>query len=173
MAEEPLALAPQRIVKLDEDCVNRIAAGEVLQRPHNAVKELLENALDAKATRISVTCQEGGLKLLSIQDNGTGIRKEDLPLLCERWTTSKIAKFEDLQSLGTYGFRGEALASISYVAHLEIRTRTRDAQAVTYAEYANGKFKIDKATGEAMIPKPVACQHGTTLTVSEHAVSLH
>jgi len=162
---ETLALQPRPILKLSEETVNKIAAGEILQKPANAVKELLENALDAKATRITITCQEGGLKLLSISDNGTGISPEDLPLLCERFTTSKIAKYEDLQTLDTYGFRGEALASISYVAHLEVRTKTRDATAGTYAEYANGKFKLDKETNEPLLPKPTAAQVGTTFTV--------
>ena len=97
---------PGVIRRLDEVVVNRIAAGEVIQRPANALKEMLENSLDAKSSQINVITNQGGLKLLQISDNGTGIRPDDLGHVCERFTTSKLQSFEDLSNIATYGFRG-------------------------------------------------------------------
>lgn len=114
-----------RIKRLPSVLVDRIAAGEVIEAPHSVIKELCENALDAGATRVEIETSGGGVDLLRVADNGTGIDPEDLPAAIERHATSKIGTLADLDSILSFGFRGEALASIASVSHLEIRTRRK------------------------------------------------
>src|SRR5438093_4361591 len=111
------------IQRLPPHVVNKIAAGEVIERPASVVKELVENALDAGATRIDIGVEKGGLDLVRVVDNGHGIATEQLPLAVEPHATSKIRTAEDLFRVGTLGFRGEALASIAAVSQFTLRSR--------------------------------------------------
>ncbi|KAK4161275.1 DNA mismatch repair protein Mlh1 [Cladorrhinum sp. PSN259] len=156
----------RRIRALDQDVVNKIAAGEIIVAPVHALKELMENAVDAGSTSLEVLVKDGGLKLLQITDNGCGIDKQDLPILCERFTTSKLQKFEDLQSIATYGFRGEALASISHIAHLTVTTKTQESDCAWRAFYKGGKL-VPAKPGQSPDPKPVAGRQGTQITVED------
>lgn len=158
--------APRRIRALEQDVVNKIAAGEIIVAPVHALKELIENAVDASSTSLEILVKEGGLKLLQITDNGCGISKDDLPILCERFTTSKLKSFEDLQAIGTYGFRGEALASISHIAHLAVTTKTYDSSCAWKAHYAGGRLTPAKP-GQSEDPKPCAGRQGTQISVED------
>ena len=110
---------------LDQKTINQIAAGEVIERPSAVVKELLENSLDAGATAVTVEIKEGGISFIRITDNGTGIAREEIPTAFLRHATSKIKTMEDLLTIHSLGFRGEALSSIAAVAQVELITRHR------------------------------------------------
>lgn len=148
-----------RIQRLDESTINKIAAGEIIAAPANALKELLENSIDAGSNDIQVLVKDGGCKLLHITDDGCGIDKEDLPILCERYTTSKITNFDDVRDVATYGFRGEALASISHVAHVTVVTKKSTDRVGWKARYFNGKM-----VGEIT---PTASNNGTQIIVED------
>ena len=112
-----------KIKILDESLINKIAAGEVIERPASVVKELVENSIDAESTKIFVDIEDGGKNLIKVSDNGTGMSKEDAAIAFERHSTSKIKDINDLFSIKSLGFRGEALASIASVSELEVKTK--------------------------------------------------
>ncbi|KAI8057848.1 putative DNA mismatch repair protein mlh1 [Syncephalis plumigaleata] len=159
-------MSTPRIQQLDVSVVNKIAAGEVIQRPANAFKELLENALDAGSSNIRVTIKEGGLKLLQIQDDGHGIQQEDMALACQRFSTSKLRTYEDLTHINTFGFRGEALASISHVAHVTIISKTKDAPCAFKGIYRDGKLLGDGPNSTGKVT-PCSGNDGTSITVED------
>ena len=135
-----------KIHVLSEQVANKIAAGEVVERPASVVKEMLENSLDAGATRIKISVEAGGKKLIQIADNGCGMVRDDAMLAFERHATSKIKNAEDLLSVATLGFRGEALPSIASVSRLRLETRAAEEPAGTVVEISGGKIlRIEEA----------------------------
>jgi len=143
---------------LSEELINKIAAGEVVERPSSVVKELVENSLDAEATQIEIEIKEGGKKLIRVVDNGQGMDSADAKLAFSRHATSKISSAEDLFNISSLGFRGEALPSIASVSKVEMITKTKDS--------ANGtKLKIE--TGEIKEAKDTPANVGTIVTVSD------
>ena len=144
------------IVLLDEYTINKIAAGEVVDRPASIVKELVENSIDAGATQISVEIKNGGIKYIKISDNGTGIRKDDVRIAFERHATSKIRKEADILNITSMGFRGEALASIAGVSKVTLMTRNKDEEIGT-------KYVIEG--GDEVIFEDVGLNVGTTIIV--------
>lgn len=131
--------AMNRIHQLSQKLISQIAAGEVIERPASAVKELVENAIDANATQIGIEIEEGGLRKIRIVDNGDGMSPEDARLAFERHATSKIGKLDDLLKLRSLGFRGEALASIASVARVNLKTREKEERVGTFIEMDAGK----------------------------------
>ncbi len=147
-----------RIQRLDTSVVNKIAAGEVIERPANVVKELLENSIDALSTRIEIDILEGGSELIRITDDGEGIHPDDMLLAVASHATSKIQSADDLFHIQTMGFRGEALASIAEVSEFRIRSRQRDTLAGIELEVHCGHYEQ---------PNPCGCPCGTTIEIRE------
>ena len=148
-----------RIALLNPRLANQIAAGEVVERPSSVIKELLENSVDAGATRVDVDTEQGGIKLLQVRDDGAGIAKEDLTLALARHATSKIRELEDLEAVMSFGFRGEALASISSVSRLTLTSRTQHTLEAWQVE-AEGRDMQANIT-------PAAHPVGTTVQVRD------
>lgn len=147
---------PDKILLLPDNIANQIAAGEVIQRPASAVKELLENAVDAGATEIKLIIADAGKSLIQVIDNGSGMSETDARMCFERHATSKITTIDDLFHIKTMGFRGEALASIAAVAQVELKTKKADEETGTYIEVENSVVKKQE---------PVAAPNGTSIAM--------
>ena len=147
-----------RIRVLDDATVNKIAAGEVVERPASVVKELVENSLDAGGTAISVSVEDGGRKSISVRDDGCGMSSEDAKAAFERHATSKITSIDDLQKLVSYGFRGEALSSLAAVSKVTLKTREHDSGEGTQVVVDRGKIRELSAVG---------CPPGTDVLVED------
>ena len=145
-----------RIQLLPDNIANQIAAGEVIQRPASAVKELLENAVDAGATVIKLIVNDAGKSLLQVIDNGMGMSETDARMCFERHATSKIKNIDDLFHIRTMGFRGEALASIAAVAQVELRSKRKEDETGTLIEIENSTV---------MRQEPVAAPDGTSIAM--------
>ena len=138
---------------LDTHTINKIAAGEVVERPASVVKELVENSIDAKASSITVEIKNGGIDLIRVTDNGVGIPKDQVETAFLRHATSKITAAEDLYEVISLGFRGEALASIAAVSHVELLTKVKEATTGKRLAISGGKISESEE---------VACPDGTT-----------
>ena len=144
------------IVLLDDLTINKIAAGEVIERPASVVKEVVENSIDAGADNISVEIRNGGISYIRITDNGKGIAPDDLEIAFERHATSKIRHAEDLETVKSMGFRGEALASIAAIARVELISKTEESQI---------GYRIVVEGGKVIIKEETGCPKGTTITI--------
>ncbi len=145
-----------KIAVLDQDTIDKIAAGEVVERPSSVVKELVENAIDAGASAVTVEIKEGGISFLRITDNGGGLEKEEIPLAFLRHATSKIQKAEDLEQIASLGFRGEALSSIAAVSQVEMITKAPCAMT-------GSRYVIEGGVEQSL--EEIGAPDGTTILV--------
>ena len=158
----------RKIAVLDQNTIDKIAAGEVVERPSSVVKELVENAIDAGSTAITVEITDGGKKLIRITDNGSGMEAEQVPLAFLRHATSKIEKVEDLTHIASLGFRGEALSSIAAVSQVELITKTPSAiSGVRYVIEGGVEQSLEEmgAPDPAMIPNTLAINAGVRIAL--------
>ncbi len=132
-----------KIVLLDDLTINQIAAGEVIERPASAIKELVENSIDAGAKNITIDIKNGGISYIRVTDDGSGIMPDDMEIAFERHATSKIRRADDLQEVKSMGFRGEALASIAAIAKVELVSKTADSD-IGYKVVVQGGDIVDK-----------------------------
>ena len=146
------------IVLLDDNTINKIAAGEVIERPASVVKELMENSIDAGATAISVEIRNGGISYIRITDNGKGIEPDDMEIAFERHATSKIRRAEDLETVTSMGFRGEALASVAAISKIEMVSKTEENEIGYRIEIEGGRITNKEETG---------CPKGTAITITD------
>src|SRR5213083_76493 len=147
-----------KITRLPADLANQIAAGEVVERPASVVKELVENAIDAGARRLTITIELGGKKSVRVEDDGEGMDPDDARLAIERHATSKIARADDLAAIRTLGFRGEALPSIASVSHFVLRTRAR-------GEHSGTEIRVNG--GAVASVTEVGAPEGTAIEVND------
>ena len=145
-----------KIVLLDDSTINKIAAGEVIERPASVVKEVMENSIDAGATSITVEIRNGGISYIRVTDNGKGIMQDDLEIAFERHATSKLRNAEDLDEIKSMGFRGEALASIASIAKVSLVSKTADSDT---------GYEIVVEGGRILSKSEVGCQNGTSITI--------
>lgn len=146
------------IVLLDDNTINKIAAGEVIERPASVVKELMENSIDAGATAISVEIRNGGISYIRITDNGKGIAPDDMEIAFERHATSKIRRAEDLETVTSMGFRGEALASVAAISKIEMVSKTADNEI---------GYRIEIEGGRTINKEETGCPKGTAITITD------
>ena len=146
------------IVLLDELTINKIAAGEVIERPASVVKELVENSIDAGANKINIETKNGGISYIRISDNGKGFLPDDMEMAFERHATSKIREAADLETVTSMGFRGEALASIAAISHVELISKTADNKK---------KKKVEVKGGNIINLEDAGCPKGSTITVTD------
>ena len=145
-----------KIVLLDDLTINQIAAGEVIERPASVIKEMVENSIDAGAKNITIEIKNGGISLIKITDDGCGIEEDDMEISFERHATSKIRKAEDLISVKSMGFRGEALASVAAIANVEMVSKTENSEI---------GHKLVIEGGKILEKSEIGCPKGTSITV--------